>query len=300
MKMSNRDWVLLLILSLLWGGAFFFAAIAVKQVPPLTVVLCRVGIAAAVLFVYLHLKGEKFALTKPMLVAFFSMGILNNLIPFSLLFWAQTSIPSGLASILNAATPIFSIIIGHFCLSDEKMEIKKLAGVILGLFGVVVLVGGNAMSGVNLSTWGIIACIGAALSYGFASVYGRRFKSMGLSSGTVALGQLSATTCMMIPIAMVFDQPWMLDLPDTNTILAIIALATISTALAYLIFFQLLATAGAANVSLVTLLIPASAIILGTTFLGEQLETRHLIGLGLILAGLIAIDGRLGKLIRGR
>ncbi len=293
MRMTTRDWLLLWVLSVLWGGAFFFAAVAVKEVPPLTLVLCRVAIAALVLFVFIKIKGERFPLGWPFLSIFLAMGFFNNLIPFSLLFWAQTTIPSGLASILNATTPIFSIIVAHFLLSDEKMAVNKIAGVMLGFAGVAILFGGDALSGVSVTTFGILACLGAALSYGFATVFGRRFRTLGVTPSIGALGQLSATTIMMIPIVIFFDQPWTLTMPSTEAVGAIVSLAVASTAVAYLIYFRILESAGAVNAALVTLIIPLTAILLGTVFLDEKLAAQHYLGMALILAGLIAIDGRL-------
>ena len=300
MRMTARDWLLLWVLSVLWGGAFFFAAVAVKEVPPLTLVLCRVGIAALILFVFIKFKGEQIPLGWSFLSIFMMMGFFNNLIPFSLLFWAQTAIPSGLASILNATTPIFSIVVAHFLLSDEKMAANKIAGAVLGFAGVAVLFGGDALSGVSISTLGILACLGAALSYGFASVFGRRYRTLGITPSIGALGQLSATTIMMIPIVMFFDQPWTLTMPGTETIGAIVSLAVASTALAYLIYFRVLVSAGAVNAALVTLLVPLTAIFLGTVFLDEELAVRHYVGMALILVGLIAVDGRLMARIRNK
>jgi len=299
MRMTARDWLLLWILSVLWGGAFFFAAVAVKEVPPLTLVFCRVSLAALTLFIFIKFKGEEFPLGWPFVSAFLLMGFFNNLIPFSLLFWAQTSIPSGLASILNATTPIFSILVAHFLLADEKMAANKVAGVVLGFAGVAVLFGGNALTGVSVTTLGIAACLGAALSYGFASVFGRRFRALGVTPSIGALGQLSATTIMMLPIVIFIDQPWSLPIPGNQALLAIVALAVASTALAYLIYFQILESAGAVNAALVTLVIPVTAILLGTVFLDEELASRHYVGMALILAGLIAIDGRLARRLRG-
>lgn len=300
MRMTARDWLLLWVLSVLWGGAFFFAAVAVKEVPPLTLVLCRVGIAALILFVFIKFKGEKIPLGWPFLSIFLMMGFFNNLIPFSLLFWAQTAIPSGLASILNATTPIFSIVVAHFLLSDEKMAANKVVGAVLGFAGVAVLFGGEALSGVSISTLGILACLGAALSYGFASVFGRRYRTLGITPSIGALGQLSATTIMMIPIVMFFDQPWTLTMPGTEAIGAIVSLAVASTALAYLIYFRVLESAGAVNAALVTLLVPLTAIFLGTVFLDEELAIRHYVGMALILVGLIAVDGRLMARLRNK
>lgn len=293
MRMTSHDWTLLFLLSLLWGGSFFFAAVAVREVPPLTIVALRTGIAALTLIVILKMRGEAWPFTKGAVAAFFVMGLLNNLLPFSLLFWAQTMIPSGLASILNATTPIFSIIVAHFLLADERMAANKAIGILFGFLGVIVLLGGDVLNGASIASLGMLACLGAALSYGFAGVYGRRFKAMDLSATQVAFGQLVATTLMMVPIISAVDHPWTSSAPSLPVIASILALAIVSTALAYVIFFRILASAGAMNVALVTLLIPVSAILLGTLVLGEQLALRHYAGMGLIGIGLLAIDGRI-------
>jgi len=180
MRMTARDWGLLVLLSVLWGGSFFFAAIAVKQLPPLTVVALRTGIAGLVLAAVLKARGTGWPVGRGAVGAFLAMGFLNNLVPFSLLFWAQTLIPSSLASILNATTPIFSLIIAHFLLADERMAANKVVGIGFGFLGVVVLLGNDVADGASVVLLGMAACLGAALSYGFASVFGRRFKGMGL------------------------------------------------------------------------------------------------------------------------
>lgn len=293
MHMTTRHWALLIILSILWGGAFFFAAIAVKELPPLTLVFCRVFIAALSLYIFLKISGQKLPSDAKIWAAFLVMGLLNNIIPFSLLFWAQTNISSGLASILNATTPIFSILVAHFVLADERITFNKFIGVLLGFIGVAVLLGGAALTSSNLAIMSIVACLAAALSYGFAGVFGRRFKRLGIKPSVSAFGQLTGSSVLMLPLIIVFDQPWTLNLPGQTAILSILTLAIVSTAIAYLIFFNLLASVGAVNVMLVTLLVPVSAIILGSLFLDEQLETRHYLGMSLILLGLIAVDGRL-------
>ncbi len=292
MRMTSGNWLLLLVLSVLWGGSFFFAAIAVMELPPFTVVFLRTGLAALTLALVLKAQHVPWPFAAGAFAAFAVLGLLNNVIPFSLLFWAQTKIPSGLASILNATTPIFSILVAHFALSDERMAVHKAVGIGFGFIGVVVLLGGNVLTGVNIVTLGMIACLGAALSYGCAGVYGRRFKSMKLSATQVAFGQLVATTIIMIPIVAVFDAPWTLPVPGGRTMLAVLALAVASTALAYIVFFKLLSSAGAVNTTLVTLLVPVSAILLGSVILGEELLLRHYAGMALIAVGLIAIDGR--------
>lgn len=290
--MTYRDWGLFLLLSFLWGGAFFFAAVAVRELPPLTVVLSRTGLASLALALLLRFRRGDWPLRGRAVPAFLIMGISNNLLPFSLLFWAQTMIPSGLASILNATTPIFSIVVAHLLLADERMTSNKAIGIAFGFLGVVVLLGGDLMDGKGFALTGMLACLGAALSYGLAGTYGRGFRSMGLSATQVAFGQLAATTLMMVPIASLIDRPWNLPVPGLSVLASMLALAVASTALAYVIFFRLLASAGAVNTALVTLLIPVSAILLGAVFLEETLAVRHYAGMALIGAGLLAVDGR--------
>ena len=295
--MGLFDWALLLILSILWGGSFFFSKIALSELPPFTVVLARVAIAAMTLFTYLRATRQAIPTASSTWVQFFGMGLLNNCIPFSLLFWGQTHIASGLASILNATTPIFSIIAAHFLTSDERMTPNKVAGIVSGFMGVALLMAGNAFSSQELPFLALLACLAAALSYGFAGVFGRRFRRMGIAPAIGAFGQTAATTVMMIPIVLLVDAPWHLGRPSGLTVAALIGLGLISTALAYVIFFHILAVGGAINSSLVTLLIPLSAILLGRLFLGEMLALNHFAGLTLISLGLLLIDGRLFRLL---
>ena len=295
--MTSFEWALLLILSVLWGGAFFFSKVALAEVPPLTVVLARVGLAALALAIYLRVIGAKIPRSKEVWLAFFGMGLINNLIPFSLIFWGQTQIASGLASIINATTPVFSILVAHFLTADEKMNGNKIAGIALGIAGVAVLMGPRALLNDGPPLIAMLACLAAALSYGFASVFGRRFKRMNVAPAVVAFGQVTATTLMMIPIVALIDAPWNLAMPSAVTFCALASLALLSTALAYVIFFRILSGGGALNVSLVTLLIPVSAILLGSLILHERLEANHFGGMALIALGLIAIDGRLWRML---
>lgn len=292
------DWALLLVLSVLWGGSFFFSKVALSELPPLTVVLARVAIAAIALFIYLRATRHAIPTAPGIWVAFFCMGLLNNLIPFSLLFWGQTQIPSGLASILNATTPIFSILVAHFFTTDERMTPNTVAGIVLGVMGVALMMAGNAVSSQALPFLALFACLAAALSYGFAGVFGRRFQRMGIAPAASAFGQTAATTIMMLPIVLLVDAPWHLAMPSGMTIAAILGLGLLSTALAYIIFFHILAVGGAINSSLVTLLIPVSAILLGSLFLGEVLAINHFAGMALISLGLLSIDGRLFSWLR--
>ena len=223
--------------------------------------------------------------------AFLAMGALNNLIPFSLIFWGQTQIASGLASVLNGTTPLWAVVLAHVVALDERMTRSRLAGVLAGLIGVAVMVGPEAFQGLGSQVIAQLAVVGAAVSYAFAGVFGRRFK--GHPPVVTAAGQVTATTVMMLPIVVLVDRPWLLPAPGLATWGAVVGLALLSTALAYVIYFRILATAGATNVLLVTFLIPVSAIALAVTVLGERLEPAHLAGMALIGLGLIAIDGRL-------
>jgi drug/metabolite transporter (DMT)-like permease len=304
LRMGLREWLMLAGLSVIWGGSFFFSKIAVGELPPLSVVLGRVGLAALTLGLVLKLSGTAFPRGREAWVAFAIMGMFNNIVPFGLIFWGQTHIASALAAILNATTPLFTALAAHAFTQDEKLTPGKIIGILIGLVGVAVMVGPQVMGGFQLGwrldgqTLGQIACLGAALSYGLTGIFGRRFSRMGLAPSQTAFGQLSASSVMLIPIVLLVDRPWQLPLPSMKTTLAIVALAVVSTAFAYIIFFRLMARAGATNVSLVTLLIPPSAILLGVGLLGERLSLDELIGMVLISLGLVAIDGRLWQRLR--
>jgi drug/metabolite transporter (DMT)-like permease len=301
--MTLRDWLSLLGLSVLWGGSFFFVAIAVTEIPPLTLVTLRVGLAALILLVVLRFAGLALPRQPAVWLAFFGMGLLNNVIPFTLIVWAQSQIPSGVASILNATTPISTAVVAHVFTSDEKLTPGRIAGVLLGLAGVAVMLGadvlsgpGGIFSGGNLPAQGAVLL--ATISYGFAAVFGRRFRRMGVAPLLTANGQLIASTLMLLPLALLVERSWQLPLRSGPAAGAVLALAALSTALAYVIFFRVMGTAGS-NVNLVTLLVPVSAILLGVIVLGETLSSRHLLGMAAIALGLAAIDGRLLRRWRG-
>ncbi len=295
LRMGPLEWLLLIVLSVLWGGSFFFNKLTVAEWPPFAVVQVRVGLAALALLLAVRIAGHSMAVGRDLWLAFFGMGILNNLIPFSLFLWGQQQIASGLASILNATTPIFAVLVMH-CFGNEKATGLKLGGVLAGLVGVAILMGPDALSGLGSNLAAQIACILAAVSYAFSGLLGRRFR--GVSPLVAATGQLSASTLMMLPIVFVMHPPWTLPVPSQQALLALVGLALISTALAYLLFFRIMRTAGPSNVMLVTFLIPVSAILLGSGLLGEALLPRHFAGMAAIFVGLALIDGRIIRLVR--
>ncbi|WP_233270523.1 DMT family transporter [Chachezhania sediminis] len=284
---------MLLALAGVWGGSFFFNAIAVRELPVFTVVVCRVALAAMILLAIMRLSGQRLPRGRRIWGAFFAMGLLNNAIPFTLIVWGQKDIASGVASILNASTPMFTVIFAHFLTDDERMTGGKVLGVLVGFAGVAVMIGLDALRGIGAGLFAQFLCLGGAISYALAGIYGRRFRDRGVSPIGTATGQVMASSLIMLPLVAVVDRPWTLPMPSPEAIGAAIGVAAISTALAYVLYFRILATAGATNLLLVTFLIPVSAILLGTAFLGETMLPRHFVGMALICAGLVAIDGRL-------
>ncbi len=290
LKMGRDAWIMLLALSLLWGGSFFFAEVALSEFTPLSLVMARVGLAAAVLILIVRLSGLRMPKELQVWRWFFTMGFLNNVIPFSLIFWGQTHIASGLAAIFNATTPLFVVVLAHFLTKDEKMTPARILGVIGGLAGVVIMIGPELLGGLGNNIIAQLAVLVAAFSYGLAGIYGRRFA--GQPPLIIAAGQLSASSLMLLPVVLIFDPLPKAVLPDLIAGAAVVALALLSTALAYVLYFRILATAGATNLLLVTFLIPVSAISLGVIILDERLEISHIVGMAFIAFGLMAIDGR--------
>jgi drug/metabolite transporter (DMT)-like permease len=292
-RIDARDWSLLGLLSVLWGGSFFFNGVVLRELPPLTVVLLRVGLAAIMLLPLLWLYQIRLPRNVAGWMPFFAIGVLNNVLPFSLIVIGQTYIPSGLASILNATTPLFTVVVMAVA-GEERLHARRIGGVVAGLVGVVILHGQNLgfESGQGI---GILLCLAAAFSYGLAALLARRRLSNSPPLATATF-QMLASTAMMIVVAGAIDHPWRLPMPDTTTWLAVIGLAGLSTALAYIVFFQILRRSGATNVMLVTLLIPVTAILLGYLVLGEAISPREIAGALVIGSALLLIDGRVLRL----
>jgi len=295
--MTPLEWGLLLLLSLIWGGSFFFNAVAVTALPPFTIVACRVAIGALCLIAVLYASGGRLATGRKTWGAFFLMGLMNNAIPFSLIVWGQRDIASGLAAILNATTPLFTVIIAHYTTGDDKMTVLRIGGILAGLVGVAILIGGDALSGVSGHLAAESAVLVASVSYAISSIYGRRFSRAGLAPLATAAGQISASAMIMVPVALIIDQPWQLSLPPHLPVVgALLGIGALSTCLAYILFYRILATAGSVNLMLVTLLIPVSAIVLGALFLNERLDANAFLGMAAIALGLLAIDGRVFRI----
>ena len=292
-RMGGREWAMLLFLSILWGGSFFFIDVAVRELAPFSLVLVRVAIAASVLIAILLVSGQTLPFARGTVGPFLLLALLNNAIPFSLFAWGQQHIASGLASILNATTPFWAVLVAHLFTDDEKATPLKIAGVAIGFAGVAAMIGSDlllALGGAGLLAQ--LACLAATLCYALAGVHARRFRKMGIAPIGVAAGQLCAAALIMLPLVILFEPPWHAATPNLSAWLALGALAVFCTALAYILYFRLIDTAGATNAILVTFLIPVTAILLGVTLLDEALEPRHVLGMAMIAAGLALIDGR--------
>ncbi|WP_409999302.1 DMT family transporter [Bradyrhizobium sp. SZCCHNR2028] len=293
--MDTRDWSLLGLLSLLWSGSFIFNGLALKELPPLTLVLLRIVLAAAILLPLLRLRGLGFPKGVAGWRPFFAVALFNNVVPFCLIVIGQTFITSGLAAVLNATTPLFTIVV-MAAAGEERLSARRAAGLVVGFVGVVILRGGPGLDGSG-GGYGFLFGLGASLSYGIAALLVRRHLAHSPPLATATF-QLSASSVMMLAIAAVVDQPWRPPIPGLQTWLAVIGLAVLSTAFAYIVFFQILRRSGATNVTLVTLLIPLTTILLGSLVLGESISLREIGGALVIGSALLVIDGRIFSVIR--
>ena len=296
--MTGFEWMLLVLLSAVWGGSFFFNGIALREFPTLSIVTARVGLAALALLFLVKMLGQGIQLNRQILKAFFGMSFLNNVVPFSLIVWGQQHIASGVASILNATTPLITMLVAHWFTTDEKINPRRLLGVLTGMGGVGLMMGLDSMETSGFHLLGQTAILLAAFSYGLAGVYGKRFAQLEIPPLATATGQLCASSMILIPLTFWIDQPWTMAMPSIEGMGSLLGIALLSTALAYVIYFRLLKTAGATNLLLVTLLIPVSAIILGVFLLDESLEPQHLSGMAVISLGLLIMDGRLLQFFR--
>jgi drug/metabolite transporter (DMT)-like permease len=288
--MGPKEWALLFLLGFLWGGSFNLIQLALREMQPFTLVCIRMLITTAALGAVVVAMGQSFAQPWRIWGNFAAMGFLNNLFPHLMNAYGQTQIPSGLAAVLTACVPLFTVVFAHFLLRDERITALKVAGVLSGIVGVAVIIGPDALRGLGLKVLGQLALVFAAMSIAMAGIYGRRMK--GIPPLLSATGQAATTLIVLVPLMLIHDRPWELPMPGTTTWLSVAGIALGGTALGYTIYFRLLATAGATNIAMVTFLNPITALLLGTIFLHEIIEPRHLAGMLLIGTGLAAIDGR--------
>lgn len=289
--LSGHAWLLLMILSLIWGGSFLSVHVALAEIGPLTAVAHRTGWAMLILWGYIFARKLDIPREPRIWAAFLVMGLLNNVIPFSLMAWAQLHIETGLTAILNAATAIFGVLFAAVFFIDEKLSWRKGLGVTLGFIGVATAIGLNHLAAFDLRSVAQLAVIGGTMSYALAGVWAR--KTIGhLKPQVAAAGMVTGASLISIPMAWVVEGPISLDL-SLNTWLAIAYYAIIATAVAYLLYYRVLALAGSGNLMLVTLLVAPVAIILGAITLGEALPLKAYVGFAILAVGLLILNGRL-------
>ncbi len=294
--LDGRGWALLAALALLWGVSFIFIKVAATEIPAFTLVFFRVGLAALVLHAIVLARGMTYPAQPAIYGRYVVMGLLNNVVPFTLIVYATSRLGAGSTSILNATTPIFALIVAHFATADERITPAKLVGILLGMGGVAAMSGPQAVAGLTGDLLAVGAMLVATFGYGLSAVYGRRFA--GIHPTVSATCQLSAATLLLLPLMLVFDRPWALGMPGVEPVLALVALAVLSTGLAYIIYWALIVSAGGTNTMLVTLLIPVVALFFAWLLLGEDITLSKAAGMALIGIGLAVIDGRLLRRMR--
>lgn len=298
-SMTSLEWTYLLILSVLWGASFFFIEATLRDLPIFTIVFARLFLGALGLLAVMFFAGCTLPRNSHIWTACFIIGFFNNALPFGMLVWGQVHVDSSIAALLVATTPLFTVVGAHFLTVDERIALPRLLGILIGLLGVAVMIGVDFRDGWNISLLASFACLGTALSYGIANIYARRFLATGIPLLSAAAGQVLAASILLLPLALFIDRPWILPMPRASSWAALIAMGLFSTSLAYVLYFRVLATAGATNLSLVSLLVPISAVLLGVGILEEQLLPHQLAGMTLIGLGLIATDGKVWRRLAG-
>ena len=291
--MSFRNFLILLILGLIWGASFLFIKVAVATIPPLSVAFGRTALAAVLLYLVLRSRGLTMPGWGPVWGSFLLMGFFNGAVPYTLITWAEIHIDSGLAAILNALMPLFTVLLAHVFTGDERLTWTKVVGIVLGFLGVLTLIGPAVLKGLGKDVVAQLAVMAAALCYAIAIIYGRRLKEV--TPLVSATGQLFCAAFLTLPMSLVFDTPWALA-PSFISLGALTCLSLLGTALAYLLYYYLLPRIGSTNLSLVTYLIPITGVFWGALLLDERLHWSAFMALGLILAGISGVNNRLPKL----
>ncbi len=288
--LDRTGWALLVGLAALWSVSFVFIKVAAVEIPAFTLVLVRVGLAALVLHAVVLARRQPYPQRPATLLRFGAMGFMNNIVPFALIVYATSRLGAGAASILNATAPIFALLVAHVATADEKVTPAKLGGILLGVAGVAAMAGPQAVAGLAGELAATAAMLVACFFYGLSAVYGRGFT--GIDATMSATCQLTASTLLLLPIALILEQPWTLAMPGRAAIVSMLALALLSTALAYVLYYALIQRAGATNTILVTLLIPVGGVFFAWAMLAEALTLDEAAGMALIGLGLVVIDGR--------
>ncbi|MEY4270832.1 MAG: hypothetical protein RLZZ58_2048 [Pseudomonadota bacterium] len=291
--MTGNDWAVLALLALIWGGSFLLIEIGLTGFPPVTLVALRMALAVPLMLVFVRWGGHIIPRDRTSWLHLSVLGFLNVALPMALFFWAQTRIESGLASILNATVPLWGVLVAHLATQDERATLPRIFGVLLGFAGIVVMVGVSALGGLTDGLVAQLTCLFATFCFALAPVYARLRPFAHMPAATIATGQTITSAVMLLAASLAIDRPWTLPTPGMGAFAALLALAFLSTSFAYILYFRLIARAGASNAMLIALVMPVVAIALGVIFLGETLTANQIAGALLIALGLVAIDGRL-------
>ena len=287
--MGLLDWIRLIILSLLWGGSYIWIEFALLTISPPMIVFFRVFMASIFLLSVCKILKLSFVINKRLFIIFLMMSLFNNVIPFNLIAWGQSQITASVSSILNATTPLFTVILAHYWPNGEKATLNRIIGVVVGICGVSILMG-FSFDDLNNSIDGQIAILLASVSYAISVLFGKQIDSS-IHPAISATMMLCISSIILMPIVIYMGVDF-IAISKIESIIPLLGLSIFSTAVAYLIFYKLIKNIGS-NVMLVTLLMPISAIFMSIIFLGESIATQHIIGLILILIGLILVDGRI-------
>lgn len=282
----TTELALLLVLATLWGGSYSFIKIGVETIPPLTLIAARTLIAGLILLAVIRWRGLRLPRDPASWRRFLTQALLNSVVPFTLIAWAERSVEAGLASILNGTTPVFVFLISLAITPNQRPDWRKGLGVLAGIAGVGLIVGVDAFSGLGHAVLPQLAIVAATVAYACAALFGRNFA--GMDPLLPAAGSMLTGTALLIPAALIVDRPWTLA-PSQESILALLALAIVSTALAFAIYFRLIRTLGAVGTTAVSYLRVPIGVVIGLVFLGETLSSTAWAGLSLVVLGVMAM-----------
>ena len=277
---------LLLVLATLWGASYTFIKLGVESIPPVTLIAARTAIAAVVLLVVLHWRRIAMPTDLAVWRRFLFQACLNSVIPYTLIAWAEQSVDAGLATILNSSAPIFTFLLAWCVARQQSATGRQLFGVVCGMIGICLIVGVQALYGIGLQLTAELAIVAATVCYAGAAIFGRNFQ--GLDPMLPAAGSLLCGAVVLIPISLMVDRPWTLA-PSSRSIVALICLAVLSTALAFTIYFRLIRTLGSVGTTAQAYLRVPIGVAISVVFLGETLAPTTLIGLVCVIAGVAAM-----------
>lgn len=291
LTMSAKSWLYLLVLSIFWAGSFIANKIALTHYDTMTIVAFRVTGGTLALMPFLLIMKERLPRGKIIWVWLVMTGIFNNITPFLLIVWGQQYIDAGLASVINAITPVMTVVIAHFLTDDEKITSQKIIGVSLGFAGIVILFNPQEIDMGGMAFLGQLALLASSLAYALSVIFLRKIFALGVSPVQGAFGQLAASSVIMLPAALIVDGFYRLPMPPFDVVLALLTLTVLCSAVAYILYFSLTREAGATNASLVTVTIPPFAILMGVVLFGETIDTAEITGMVIITIGLLVTNG---------